>query len=385
MATVTKAIGSATRDYATVALWEADLDGTPYVSGDAAVGEMYNDSVFTISSSVVINGGGAVGLVSVTLQAASSERHDGTAGTGARIVASSGYSGQFVIFDYSASTPTLDLMAKWIEFDGNDQDIDVTVNAGAPLGGGLLSFDGSVTGNVTFANNILHSVANASHKAGIYFDSALANTYFAAINNIVYDIKKTTGSGNADVVGIWHNVGTMTDKIAYFINNTIYNTTNDAGTGDVYGLGGLAFDTNNTGLANIEATGNHFKNNIVVGTGGTSTGSQGDYPTYTTTTNISNNASSDATAQGTDSITTASASDFVRITPGSEDLHLVSSAVEIDQGTDLATTPANVNIDIDGRDRDAQADTWDMGADEFVSAGGGEPEPVNALAFGVNF
>ena len=37
-------------------------------------------------------------------------------------------------------------------------------------------------------------------------------------------------------------------------------------------------------------------------------------------------------------------------------------------GVDLVTTPTYVNIDIDGRDRDAAGDTWDIGADEFVAA-----------------
>ncbi len=37
----------------------------------------------------------------------------------------------------------------------------------------------------------------------------------------------------------------------------------------------------------------------------------------------------------------------------------------MDAGADLGTNQES-NYDIDGRDRDAQGDTWDMGADEFV-------------------
>lgn len=41
-ATVTKTIGTSSRDYSTITLWEADLDDTGiYSSGDDAVGEMY--------------------------------------------------------------------------------------------------------------------------------------------------------------------------------------------------------------------------------------------------------------------------------------------------------------------------------------------------------
>jgi len=80
---------------------------------------------------------------------------------------------------------------------------------------------------------------------------------------------------------------------------------------------------------------------------------------------------SDATADGTGSLTNkTSANQFVSTVGGSEDLHLKAGADAIDAGTDLVTTPTGVNIDIDGRDRDAEGDTWDIGAHEYVSAGG---------------
>ena len=82
-----------------------------------------------------------------------------------------------------------------------------------------------------------------------------------------------------------------------------------------------------------------------------------------------NNLSSDTTASGTGSLTSKTATNqFVSIVGGSEDLHLKTGADAIDAGTDLGTTPTGVNIDIDGRDRDLEGDTWDIGADEFVSA-----------------
>ena len=82
----------------------------------------------------------------------------------------------------------------------------------------------------------------------------------------------------------------------------------------------------------------------------------------------SHNLSSDATAAGTGSLTSkTSANQFVSTVGGSEDLHLKAGADAIDAGTDLGTTPSGVEIDIDGRDRDAEGDTWDIGADEFVT------------------
>ena len=43
MATVTKSIGTASRDYSTITAWEASLSDTNiYSAGDDAIGECYN-------------------------------------------------------------------------------------------------------------------------------------------------------------------------------------------------------------------------------------------------------------------------------------------------------------------------------------------------------
>jgi hypothetical protein len=85
-ATVTKTIGTSSRDYSTIQLWEDDLDdgtsaandATAYQNGDDAIGEMYDDTAF--DESVTIDGGGTVGLNSIKLTVPVGERHDGTAG-----------------------------------------------------------------------------------------------------------------------------------------------------------------------------------------------------------------------------------------------------------------------------------------------------------------
>jgi hypothetical protein len=58
-------------------------------------------------------------------------------------------------------------------------------------------------------------------------------------------------------------------------------------------------------------------------------------------------------------------SNFVSVTGGSEDLHLVDGSALIGAGTDLSGT---FTTDIDGDVRSA----WDVGADEFEGGGGGE-------------
>lgn len=62
-----------------------------------------------------------------------------------------------------------------------------------------------------------------------------------------------------------------------------------------------------------------------------------------------------------------STANFTNVTAGSENLHLVSGSALIDVGTDLS---ASFTVDIDGVTRSG---TWDIGADEYVAAAGGQP------------
>ena len=48
-------------------------------------------------------------------------------------------------------------------------------------------------------------------------------------------------------------------------------------------------------------------------------------------------------------------------------MHIQSSSVCAEAGVDLGTTN-EVNIDINGRDRDAEGDTWDIGAHQVSEA-----------------
>jgi len=67
-----------------------------------------------------------------------------------------------------------------------------------------------------------------------------------------------------------------------------------------------------------------------------------------------------------------------------KDYHLASTDTDaIDAGVDLGTT-GGVNIDIDNRDRDALNDTWDIGADEYVAAGGTETYSGRGIGRGIS-
>lgn len=106
-------------------------------------------------------------------------------------------------------------------------------------------------------------------------------------------------------------------------------------------------------------TGIVCKNNLSVG-------NVVDYNGYTSS---DYNGCSDTTCNGGNDITGLTTSIFASVTGGSEDLHIVEGVSVIDEGDTLGSI---YNVDIDGEDR-PEGSAYDMGADEYVGGGGGEP------------
>lgn len=339
MATVTKTIGTSSRDYSTITAWEADLDssammGGIYSSGDDAVGEVYNDSTF--DERVVIDGGTSIGLSSVKLTAPSSERHDGKSGTGARIQYSGSSSPSFIL-------KRSDLTVEWLELDLSD------------AGSGVLScvnFGANAHTDVFFKNNIVHDLIDSSADGqGIYIwgTGSASNTRYC-LNNIIYNINNS----NDSAFGI--RVASSNYPVDVY-NNTVYHVKTESGSDDAYCV--WIEDSDAVLKNNIAARPIGGDNKAFTGSG--FSGSTHDY-----------NLSTDSTATGTNSVTGEAYGDlFVSTTEGTEDLHLKEGAGAIGAGVDLGTTPTGVNIDIDGRDRDSEGDDWDIGADQYVASGGG--------------
>jgi hypothetical protein len=317
MATITKTIGTTGRDYATIQLWDDDLDNASiYASGDIAVGTIYNDSEFTAGAT--IDGGGTIGLASRKLTVASASRHDGTAGSGARILNNQGG----IVIGIGNTT------LEWLEIYATGKSTAATPN-GISAGANI--------DYITIQNCIVHgySARNTFNGARGIIVSNSGSDHIIIQNNIVYDIKQTNASATVHPIGISLTGNVNTNQI---LNNTVHSITSTA-----------------AGTIGIVAGANVLvKNNI-------STDSDTCFSGGTQTTNLS----SDATATGQASKT--SANQFVDNTPATADLHLKAGADAINNGTDLGTTPTGVNIDIDGRDRDAQGDTWDIGCDEYVA------------------
>ena len=327
MAIITTSIGTDARDYATVELWEADLDNAGVDSAtDDAVGEMYNDSVF--DEVVTWDGGGGIGLASATLSVASGERHDGTAGSGARFVMTTG--GNAISLDGPAIPHTIE----WLEVDVNGQ-----------TGPFAFRMAGNTPTKWNLYNNIAHGIDGADVN-GIVLNNPASDV----LNCLLYDIRDS-GAGGEHSRGIF-GPNTPPNKLN-IMNVTIHNIVNDGGTGVAFGIDAKS-------VANWVLT-----NCISTDPGGTTSGSIKCYDEGTQSFNLA----SDTTASGTGALNSKAAADqFVSIVGGSEDLHLKPGADAIDAGTDLGTTPSGVEIDIDDRDRDAEGDIWDMGADELVVA-----------------
>lgn len=342
-ATITKSIGTASRDFSTMTLWEANLDDDPtYDAGDIAVGECYADSDFT--EGLLINGGGTIGLSSIKLTVPSAERHDGTSGTGV-------VDKPAVIADIEIDG-TVTTVIEWLEVDGGGLEHAANTAEG-------LVYLGDATQNHGFANLIVHDVSGNDAEVLICItqgSQAGANI----LDCIAYDVLVTTVTAGQDAIGIIAtSVGGRNWNIS---NNTVHKITRNTG------------DGKGVGIQFPDDAGSEVQNNISTDASGTSSGTIASYnPSSVSNATVSHNLASDDSDTGTGSIGAndgvLTANLFVSTVDGSEDLHLKSGANAIDVGTDLVTTPTGVNIDIDGRDRDAQGDTWDMGADEFVSGG----------------
>jgi hypothetical protein len=321
-ATVTKTIGTDSRDYSTITLWENDLDNI--------------DDFATLP------------LNSVKLTVAAGERHDGTAGDvgvlGARIDYSGADAKEMISLPSGSSGKALTL--EWLELDAN---------GGSDSAKGILALNShnSNGGVITVNRVIIHDVAGTVFdQQGI--EAVDLKTGSSITNSIIYDIHLNQDNGD-DAYGIRDSV-TFADH--YIYNVTVHNTEQQhaSATGDAYGIGF-------TDDANV-----FIKNCIATDTTNAGSGTAQDFqvasPSNATFTDC---LSSDASAPGTTYDNKTSATQFVSNAGGAEDLHLKAGADAIGGGADLTTSPTNVQYDIDNRDRDTQGDTWDIGADQYTT------------------
>ena len=361
MATITKSIGTASRDYSTIAAWESDLDSSSiYSSADDAIGELYADSEF--NEDLDIDGGGTIELDSITLTSSSSQgnRHNGNKGTGVVIRRSSGTK-DLVLYAGNATVDTMTF--SWIEFDGDD---DITSN-----GNDKSMVKASGTTELYIQNNIFHSWGSGQDSTTNYIFK-LEGTKNVFTNNFVFNMNG--GAGHT-----WHvfygNATTAREQLV--LNNTFFDIDKQSVSANSYMFSYM--DTHAS---------SRIRNNIILddnlgaiaGAGTKHASSVLDYLGYdaSSVTGFSNVV--EDTADN-------ALSNIIKSDPN---LHLKLVSTLIDGGVDLGTSPTNVAIDIDGRDRDDKGDTWDLGADEYSPAsitgkkdGLQKQNFVSRIAFGI--
>ena len=341
------------RAFSTITLFEAMVDDSSpsyWGSSDDVVGECHADSAFTDSRVYFDN---KQSLASVKLTVNSDDRHDGTAGSGVVIRPTAGSGHNNGIIDVNIDN----FIMEWIEIDLGSLDAQNTNKA--------VVLRGTNDDNI-IRNNLIHDKGGNPGSTGPYAIHELAagatsdNLYI--FNNIIYSFIETSGDSTAGILAHSWQGG------LYIYNNTIYKLTSQGSKNAI----GIRFgnDTDNV---------SYIKNNIVAGL---SNGPKAYWKSASgSTSNVANNLSDDTTGATynaedmgqslNDSSAligkTAAQIDFVSTGVGSEDLHIDTDSVCREAGVDLGTT-LEVNIDIDGVDRDATGVTWDIGADQASTA-----------------
>jgi hypothetical protein len=328
------------RYYSTLSSWEGDLDDTDlYQAGDDAIADMYADADFNMGA-LTVNGGGTVKLNSTMIRAASGEEHTGTPGTGVTI---KGASVTGVLF--TASSATVFTRFQHVEIDFNGDSGDSSANLGVEWNNSALI--------AAVRRMMVHNSARRLSN-GIRESSG----YGWIHNNMLFNFVYAGTSAAISVAGI--RLGTS--RVKDVQNNTVHEWqySNVSNNGDIYGIITLSDH------ANIEIR-NNIATDVTTAGGGTV---QCFSPSSPSNAVMDYNLDTDGTAAGVNSLNNeSSANEFVS-NSAPYNLHLASGANAIDEGVDLGTTPRGVNLDMDLRDRNAEADTWDMGCDEFVPVGG---------------
>ena len=285
-----------------------------------------------------------------------SQRHDGTAGTGFRL------------------NPTLDngnfnivsLSVPYVRIEGLEIDGSNVTNARYVRGVNVLKNMTNV-GDIRIDSMLIHDLHTTQAgypwegTMGIisFQDLANAGPPLIITNNIIYDITNTVLEGH--IAGI--QVGSRANSLVY--NNTVYNIQND-GNGAISGPAwGIYAKESGAGTVTVQITNNYVG---LVDAPLDPGLNWHDYDSESGATLVmSYNVSSDATADdfgGTGNVISQSAYPSYFVNEATRDLHLqnTSAALWGQAGDDLSATFAH---DIDLEVRPLGPGTWDIGADQF--------------------
>jgi hypothetical protein len=265
----------------------------------------------------------------------------------------------------------------------------LTIQIEGDWSGGADSSTVNITGFTTSALYYVNITTDEDNKAGTAWDTGKYRLYSSAsgykieVNQAYTRISNIQAGGNVnydkEIIANRHST-TIIDSI--YVNKDGAQTTGAglwnyaSGITVINSIFSFSGTGSNSSAGSSSSTDYYYnctfqKNYIKLGSGTTSYLKNCFAQTYTTyagTIDLTTCASSDTTgSSGLQSIA-YSTDNFTSVTAGSEDLSLVSGSDLIDVGTDLsadATYP--FDWDITGATRTG---TWDVGAYEYVSAGG---------------
>ena len=179
---------------------------------------------------------------------------------------------------------------------------------------------------------------------------------------LVYDTEGASSDGRGIVGGQTTN---------YFINCIVLNCIDGFRITENSNIVYNCVSLNNTGYG-FQITG--FKTLVAKNCYAGANGTDYQVDTNGTLTKTTCHAS-DTTGNTQTACSTSSGAYFTNVTAGTENIHIGASSALIGVGTDLhADGTFAFNTDIDGETRPDGA--WDVGADEYVAAGGGTVVPV---------
>jgi len=211
------------------------------------------------------------------------------------------------------------------------------------------------------------SAGNGSYQTPVYIEGVAATNNRVEFTNCIF-----RGHGGAYFSSTMMLSGTGRENLN-IINCVIY--------------GFDPTESNSRGLVLSGATQNVYNTTVIGGyigiqqTAGTVTakncyaGGQGLGGSYSGTITMTTCASGDTTGTAGLQSIALNTTNFTNVTAGSEDFHLPSGSALIGAATNLYNDAAYpFQTDIDGQDRGGAAASWDIGADEYVSAAAIEQE-----------
>ena len=306
-AEVVSTINKAGEDYNTLTLWEDAKDGDLVTGTRQETAECYDDDG-TLDDLININGSTTNDTYYMKITVPSGDRHYGIAGAGFKIDPSSNGIVIAINDDHT--------VIEWVEITGWTGNYEGINLVGAS--------------DCTIGYCLLHDAS--SSWAGIS-QSSNTKTGTKIYNCLIYNINNSEGFYlKGAQYGVTHL--RVTNCTAYGCVSGFFASSNN------YPFVDNCLSYNNT---------TDFSGNFA---------GEGDY-----------NFSKDDTAPGGHAIhgtTDGKTPDFVSTTGGSEDFHLQSTSDAIGVGVDNPGSGL-YSDDIDG---EARVSTWDIGADEYVAAGG---------------